>query len=145
MALLRGIGEILLEASKQKNRLEIVEYLRNNANAGLLTLLRYAYDTSLEWLLPPGAPPYKPNKVVDCENILCLEMRRLYIFMRGPYNNPAPAKMEAIFIEMLEAMAPLDAELLICVKDRKLPYKNITKAVVDQAFPGLLTDMPTKE
>jgi len=145
MGVLIGLGEIFLEASKQKTRLGVVEYLRNNANASLLTLLRYTYDSTFEWLLPPGAPPYKPNKVIDCENILYLEMRRLYIFMRGPYNNPKPAKMEAIFIEMLEAMAPLDAELLICVKDRKLPYKNITKAVVDQAFPGLLTDISTKE
>ena len=30
-----------------------------------------------------------------------------------------------------------DAKLIISIKDKKLPYKNITKKVVQQAFPTL--------
>jgi hypothetical protein len=38
---------------------------------------------------------------------------------------------------MLEALPEDDAQLLIAMKDRKLPYKNITPKLVLKAFPGL--------
>jgi hypothetical protein len=38
----------------------------------------------------------------------------------------------------LESVARKDAELLIAVKDKKFPYKGITKEIVKEAFPGLI-------
>jgi len=39
---------------------------------------------------------------------------------------------------MLESIHPGDAKLLIAIKDRKWPYENITRDVVDSAFPLLI-------
>jgi len=43
-----------------------------------------------------------------------------------------------MFIELLETVDAEEAELIIAAKDKKSPYKNITKKLVQEAFPGLL-------
>jgi hypothetical protein len=45
-----------------------------------------------------------------------------------------------MFIEFLEALAPADAELIVSIKEKKLPYKGLTEDIVRAAFPGLLPD-----
>jgi hypothetical protein len=59
--------------------------------------------------------------------------------MEGGNPNLKPIKREQIFIQMLEAVSADDAQLLIAMKDKKSPYKNITKDIVNEAFPGLLS------
>jgi hypothetical protein len=39
---------------------------------------------------------------------------------------------------VLESIHPKEAKVLIAVKDKKLPYKGLTKKLVEEAFPGLL-------
>jgi hypothetical protein len=41
-----------------------------------------------------------------------------------------------MFIEMLEAVDFDDAKLLVAVKEKKLPFKTITKKLVMEAFPN---------
>jgi hypothetical protein len=38
---------------------------------------------------------------------------------------------------MLEAVDPDDAQLLLHVKNKKLPYQGITKDIVAKSFPGI--------
>jgi hypothetical protein len=38
---------------------------------------------------------------------------------------------------LLESIHPLDAKLIISIKDRKLPFKGLTKKIAQQAFPDL--------
>jgi len=39
---------------------------------------------------------------------------------------------------LLETIDKEDAKLLIAVKDKKIPYKGITKKFVEEMYPGLL-------
>ena len=48
------------------------------------------------------------------------------------------AKRERMFIEVLEGCDPNDAELVISMIN-KTPINGISRAVVDEAFPGLCT------
>jgi hypothetical protein len=41
---------------------------------------------------------------------------------------------------LLEALDPDDAELLLSIKDKKMPYKGITYDLVASTFPGLLPE-----
>ena len=134
-----GISEILEKVSKLKKKEERIEELRKNGdNRAMLQILQYAYDPRVKWLLPEGKPPYKPTQFLDQESNLYTETRRLYLFVEGGNPNLTPIKREMLFIGLLENVAPADAELLCAIKDKKLPYKTITKEIVNEAFPGLL-------
>jgi hypothetical protein len=67
------------------------------------------------------------------------EQRRLYLFIAGGHPDLSQLRRETLFIQVLESIPPEEAELLLAVKDKKLPYKGITKEIVQEAFPGLLS------
>jgi hypothetical protein len=46
---------------------------------------------------------------------------------------------------MLESVHPKDALILLAMKEKKLPYKGITKALIQKAFPGLVDDEEVQE
>jgi hypothetical protein len=101
-------------------------------------ILRGAYDPTVKWLLPEGNPPYKVNDIVDQQHRLFTESRKLYLFVEG--GNPSLKQMrrEQLYIELLEAVDPEDAKLLLSIKDKKLPYPGVTLNIVNLAFPGLI-------
>ncbi|CAB4140794.1 hypothetical protein UFOVP395_129 [uncultured Caudovirales phage] len=133
-----GVAEILKKASEIKDDAARVEWLRVNSNPTVHTILRYAYDPKIVWQLPEGAPPYKPNDLVDQQHRLYTELRKLYLFVEGGNPNLKPLRREQLFIELLEVVDPEDAKLLLAVKEKTIPYPGITKQVVQKAFPGLV-------
>jgi hypothetical protein len=133
-----GVAEILKKASEIKDDAARVEWLRINGNPSVQTILRYAFDPNIVWQLPEGAPPYKPNDLVDQQHRLYTELRKLYLFIEGGNPNLKPLRREQLFIELLEVVDPEDAKLLLAAKDKTIPYPGITKQVVAKAFPGLI-------
>jgi hypothetical protein len=132
-----GIAEILEKISKMKRKDDRVKALRENDSFALKTVLQGALHPDIKWLLPEGVPPYKPTELVDQENVFFHDSRKLIHFIEGGNPSLNQVKREAMFIEMLETVAPADAELLCVIKDKKLPWKTITPEIVLQAFPGL--------
>lgn len=135
-----GVAEILEKTSKLSRKSEKVDFLRKNDSFALRTMLQGAFHPGIVWLLPEGVPPFKKNDLVDLESVLYSEARKLYLFVQGGNSNLPPARREALFIQMLESLAPADADLLCAVKDKKIPYKGINAQLVKEAFPGLLGD-----
>ena len=135
-----GVAEILEKVSKISRRSDKVNELRKHDNFALRTILQGAFDPRVEWLLPEGVPPFKKNELVDLEGVLYAEARKLYLFVKGGKDDLKPLRRETLFIELLESLAPADADLLCAVKDKKIPYKGITPQLVREAFPGLLGD-----
>jgi hypothetical protein len=133
-----GVAEILKKASEIKDDAARVEWLRVNGNPSVQTILRYAFDPNIVWQLPEGAPPYKPNDLVDQQHRLYTELRKLYLFIEGGNPNLKPLRREQLFIELLEVVDPEDAKLLLAAKDKTIPYPGITKQIVAKAFPGLI-------
>jgi hypothetical protein len=140
MATRVGIAEFLDKVSKLKKREDKVAALKFNESFVLKTILQGAFDPRVKWLLPEGSPPYKKNDLVDQENVLIRDARKLIYFVEGAYPNLKQIKRETMFVEFLEALAPADAELIVSIKEKKLPYKGITEDMVKEAFPGLLPD-----
>lgn len=135
-----GIAEILEKVSKEETKEAKIELLRKHDSVPLRTILKSAFDPSIKWILPKGEPPYKPCPFLDQENMLYSETRRLYLFQEGGNPNLTSVKREALFIGLLESLAPADAKLLCAVKDKKLPYKGITAKLVNEAYPGLINE-----
>lgn len=136
---LPAISKILKEASEKKTRKEKIEFLQSHyPNQAMMTLIKMAYDPNVEMDLPEGVPPYKPCEYLDQDARLYQEMRKMYIFIKGQADNVHRIKKETMFIQILETVDPKDAELLVAVKDKKLPYKGLTKKLIEEAFPNLL-------
>ena len=133
-----GIAEFFDNLSKIKKKEDRVNVLRQNDHFAIKTILQGAFDPRIKWLLPPGDPPYKVNDLVDQENVLIKDCRKLVYFVEGGHPNLKQAKREAMFIELLETVTPADAKLLCAIKDKKFPYKNVTADIVKEAFPGLI-------
>ncbi len=134
-----SISEILEKCSKISSTKEKVEWLQRNDSMPLRVILQYALDPRIEWLLPKGSPPYKPNDLPDQEARLFHEIRKVQYFVNiSQQESIHPIKRETMFIEFLENLCPKDAALMCSVKDKKIPYKGITSNLVNQAFPGII-------
>ena len=58
--------------------------------------------------------------------------------MKGGNDKLSSLRRETMFINILEGLHPLEAEILILVKDKKLTDKyKITKEVVGAAYPQI--------
>lgn len=136
----KSISSILKTVSEGKTVNDKVALLQQLATEPVLIILKYAFDPSIKFILPEGAPPYKPCEFLDQEGRLYAELRRLYLFVEGGNPSLTKVKREFLFIQLLESIDKQDAELLCAVKDKKLPYKGLTASVVKKAFPGLLPD-----
>lgn len=131
----KALSEILSETSKITKKKERIEYLRANTNNALNKIIQMTYDDT-EFDLPEGTPPYKPSEFDEPGNLYG-EIRRLYLFTKDGNPNINNLKRESLFIQMLEFVNADDAKLLIGMKDKKLPYKGLTKLFVQEALPEL--------
>lgn len=132
-----GIAQILEITSQQKTKEEKVQFLRNNFSPTLADVLIIALNPNIKSLLPEGAPPYRVNDMEGQEHMMYREVRKFPLFLEGGGDHLNRLKRESLFIGVLESVAPKDAELVILMKDKQLPY-GITKELVDEAFPDLL-------
>lgn len=133
----KTIYSILKECSEVKNVKERVEKLQLSCPPVIQSLLKYAFDPNIKFLLPEGDPPYKPCEFVDQESRLYSEARLMYLFVEGGNPNLTKLKREMLFIQLLEGVHKDDAILLCSIKDKKLPFKTLNSDVVKKAFPNL--------
>ena len=48
-------------------------------------------------------------------------------------------KREKMFLDILEVIHPKDADVVVGMINKKMPYKGITKKLVQEALPGLIS------
>ena len=67
------------------------------------------------------------------------ESKNFYRFIRGGQDSLKPIRRETMFINVLEGVHPVEAEILILVKDKELQNSyNISREVVEEAFPDIV-------
>ena len=132
-----GLAELLKEVAKKRAKKDKIALLHQGVNTPhFFSMLKYIFKDSILWDLPEGVPPFKKQpKESDLQNVLFSEFRRLKIFMKGEYPAMRAIKRETLFIEFLESLDPDDADLIVAMKDKKLPFKGLTKKTVCEAFP----------
>lgn len=144
----QGVYEILDEVSKTRSKAKKIELLRTKHNKTLETIVDLCYNPRFTFLLPEGAPPYKPQpKMGDHQGALTANLRKLKIFVNSvDYQNIKPHVRETQFVQFIETIDPDDAELLIHIKDnRDLPWKNINQKLFDEAWPALASTWRTED
>ena len=67
------------------------------------------------------------------------EYSKFYNFIKGGNDSLSSLRRETMFINVLQGLHPLEAEILCLVKDKKLETKyKITKELVSQAYPEIV-------
>ena len=108
-----------------------------NLRPELKMILGYTYHKNVAFALPEGDPPYKVMETPENmgHNRLPKEIRKFEYLL--PTNNINQIKRESIFIELLEAVSPEEAKLVLMVKNKKLTYKGFNRKLVEEALPEL--------
>ena len=66
------------------------------------------------------------------------ESKNFYHFIKGGNDAMNSIRRESMFINLLEGLHPLEAEIICLVKDKKLSDKyKITKEIVAEAYPDI--------
>ena len=143
MAINQGMGEVMEACRKTKNvtqKVKVLQSVEEDLKPHLRDVLQLTYSPRITWLLPPGKPPYRVQEEdVDVEGQFISEIKnfRYFINVDGKPLEPDAKhdRREFLFIRILEMVSPLDAELLIQMKDREI--KGVSKEVAKTAFPEL--------
>lgn len=134
----KSIYEILTEVSQVVSFHDRVKALKAHSdNQPLKTILKYAYDPNIKFLLPEGTPPYKENDFPDQQGNLYYTFKKLYLFVEGGHPNLTDLKRQDLFIGALETVDKDDAKVLVGMKDKNIPIKNITHKLAERAFPEI--------
>lgn len=137
---MKYVYEVIEEVQKAKTKADKVDTLKKNDSWALKDVLRGTYDSTVNWLLPPGEPPYTPNDGHNAPSNLLKRNTDFKYFVKGGPGTKMPAfKREKIFIGLIESIDPKDARLVISMINKE-KLTGITRPVVEEAFPGLLKD-----
>ena len=160
--------EVLQLASKQRTNAKKVEILQKYEHPSLKAIFIWNFDESVISMLPPGEVPYSSvgeqnsfsgtvsEKIEDAVakmgeigsnslgsqdqgfSSIRKEYERFYNFIKGGNDSLSSLRRETMFINVLQGLHPLEAEILCLVKDKKLGEKyKITKDIVAQAYPDI--------
>ncbi len=140
----KPISHILKEAS-EKSPKEKIKFLRENDHMVLRAILQCAYNPNIKFLLPEDDPKYKSSPDSIGYEKLYSETRKIYLFIEGGNPNLKQSRREELFIQFLEAIHPDDAEMMLKVRKKQLPYKGLSEKVIREAFPDLLPEKKEEE
>ena len=160
--------EVLEAASKQRTKAKKIEVLKTYAHDSIMAVLIWNFDESIVSLLPEGDVPYGntrednsvtgslSDKINDAVGMMREsgsaslgsqdqgkasirgEYTKFYNFLKGGNNSLSGLRRETMFINILEGLHPLEAEILVLVKDKKLTDRyKITKEIVSAAYPQI--------
>ena len=134
------VHEVLTEVGSRKKKTDRIQILKQNESWALKDIIRGSMDSTVEWNLPGGDPPYTPCEDHNAPANLLRENKQFRYFVKGgPGDKMNAPKRENIFIGLIEGVHPLDAKLVVDMINKRVP-KGITREIVQEAFPGLLKD-----
>lgn len=160
--------EVFNLASKQKSNAKKVEILQKYSHPSIQTLFVWNFDDSIISVIPQGDVPYASvgdqnsfsgtvsEKITDAvskmeelgsnslgsqdqgRSSIRKEYQKFYNFVKGGNDGLSSLRRETMFINLLQGLHPLEAEILCLVKDKKLETKyKISKEVASQTYPNI--------
>lgn len=142
------VFEILTKLDTISDTANKVEWLKDNftGHQPLQYVLKMNYCGTIQSKLPEGEPPFTKGETDGpTPASLWSYLKTFPLIVQSVQSNKMPMmRIEQLFIEMLEAVEPKEAELICLAKDRKLEERyGITSEMVRMAFPGLITRSAT--
>lgn len=140
-----NVFEILVaveQAEDEDTRIRGLRYW-SDKNGALRPVLKWQFDSAIESLLPAGKTPFTRNSAPGpdlTESSLRHEFKLFKYFVVSA-SEVQQVKREHMWIELLEKIPPEEAAIMDQVKDKKLvAFKNLTKNLVQKAFPDLISN-----
>ena len=98
-------SEILDKVHKAKNKDQKVMILKQNDSEGLRMVIKSSFDPKIEWSMPEGEVPFKPNDVpMGTEHtVLAMEAKKLWHFIKGADNQTPQHKKETMISQEVAA------------------------------------------
>ena len=162
------IFEILELVSKQRSNSKKVEILKAYEHDSLKSIFIWNFDPTVISLLPEGEVPYArtedqnfksgslSSKINDAvskmeeintkslgasdqgKSTIRKEYVKFFNFVKGGNNTLSTLRRETMFINILEGLHPLEAEILCLVKDKKLETKyKVSFDNVKESYPDI--------
>jgi len=163
------VFEVFDVVSKQKTNAKKVEALQKFAHPCIKSLFIWNFDDTIKSALPPGDVPYAAvdemdsfkgtlsEKIADAvekmgelgtrslgsqdqgRSSIRKEYQRFYNFVKGGNDGLSSLRRETMFINVLQGLHPLEAEIICLVKDKRLEEKyKISKQNVSDAYPDII-------
>jgi len=162
------VFEILNVVVKQKSNARKVEALKKFEHPSLKAIFIWNFDESIVSALPPGDVPYSAvnemdsfkgtlsEKIADAvekmeelgtnslgsqdqgRSSIRKEYSKFYNFIKGGNDSLSSLRRETMFINILQGLHPLEAEIVCLCKDKKLQTKyKLTQEIVAEAYPDI--------
>jgi hypothetical protein len=162
------VFEILNIVVKQRSNAKKIEALKKFEHPCLKAIFIWNFDESIVSALPPGDVPYaavdemdsfkgtlseKINDAVEKmgelgtnslgsqdqgRSSIRKEYDKFYNFVKGGNDGLSSMRRETMFINTLQGLHPLEAEIVCLCKDKKLDTKyKISRDIVSQAYPDI--------
>lgn len=111
--------------------------MKDFINHFMMDAIDYIYNPNIKWLVNDINFFIKNN---DSDSIMRMrlkqEWRRLKIFLStGNYVNMKQTRRDELFHELLEIVHPDDANLLLSMMKKTLPFENLTKEYFENLIP----------
>jgi len=138
----KEVFEIFEDFTKLKARKDKIAFLQQQGNEipAIKDVLRGAFDDRLKFVLPEGKPPYTPNRPESVPSTLRNLHRQFGDYVEGARSKEmGQIRLETRFIQMLESIHAEDALIVLDMVAKKPPVKGLTKKIVEEAFPNLLS------
>ena len=162
------IFEVLELVTKQRTIARKVEVLKKYKHPSLVSLFVWNYDPKIKSCLPEGDVPYAgtdeqgsfsltlgqrvEDAVKKMEELgskslgsqdqghtsIRKEYVKFYNFVKGGNDALSGLRRETMFINIASGLHPLEAEILLLCKDKKLQTKyKIDRKVISKAYPEI--------
>jgi hypothetical protein len=162
------VFEVFQLVAKQRSNAKKIEVLKKYRDSSIITLFVWNFDESVVSMLPYGEVPYASvgeqnsfsgtvsEKIEDAvskmgevqsnslgsqdqgHSSIRKEYQKFYNFVKGGNDGLSSLRRETMFINLLQGLHPLEAEIVCLVKDKKLQEKyKITKEIVSEAYPDI--------
>ena len=139
-----SIVEILGLVEETKGKQSKVDILKHFVNRNdVKYALKAAFDERVQFTLPEGLPegtqvgdPDTPEGAMDMapERFIRVYKRMQYWVKGGSANNTSKAaKQEEIFLNTLRSLEKSEAEFLVAIKEKTMPFKSVTKEICELA------------
>jgi Family of unknown function (DUF6433) len=155
--------EVLNLVSSQRTNAKKVEVLKKYEHDSLKAIFIWNFDESVISVLPEGDVPFFGDNTMKTTTMserieeavkqlrdssigaidqkystIRKEYDKFYNFIKGGNDSLNGIRRENIFVNLLEGLHPLEAEILCLCKDKKLQTKyKITKEIVSEAYPDI--------
>lgn len=137
-----SIVEILGLVEETKGKQSKVDILKQfNGRNDVKYALKAAFDPRVVFTLPEGLPdgfvvgdPDTPEGAMDMAPERFIRVfKRMQYWVEGGRAQASQSKREEIYLNTLRSLEKSEAEFLVAIKDKTMPFKSVTKEICELA------------